>query len=173
MFTQDLAQLDIFKNLSPQQLDLLRPHLESVTFPEATAIFEQGGAARYLYILIAGEVVVHYKPYDGTTITVTHIHPGGVFGWSSAMGRDVYTSGALSLSECKAYRIKGTDLRELCEKNPDAGILILEQLTEIIAERLRCTHDEILAILSQGLDNQREGTRRTKDERKSTQLQSG
>lgn len=173
MSTQDLAQLEIFKNLCPQQINLLRPHFDCISYPDAFAIFEQGDPANFLYILVEGEVVVHYKPYDGTTITVTHIHPGGVFGWSSAMGRDVYTSGALSLSACQAYRIRGIDLRKLCEENPETGIVILEQLTEVIAERLRCTHDEILAILTQGIDNQRESTRRMKHERKPTQFQSG
>jgi hypothetical protein len=48
-------------------------------------------------------------------------------------------------------RVRGEDLRNLCNENPDTGILILERLATVIAERLRNTHDHVMALLLQGL----------------------
>jgi hypothetical protein len=48
-------------------------------------------------------------------------------------------------------RVRGEDLRILCEQHPDTGILILERLATVIAERLSNTHDQVMALLVEGM----------------------
>lgn len=152
MFRQELAQLSIFQGLSKDQLDLLNPLLKLYAFSKDQVIFEQGQTADYLYILLTGEVVVRYKPYDGPALTVSRIQPGGVFGWSAAMNREVYTSMAQSVLPGEAYRINGLQLRSMCECQPEAGSILLDRLASVITERLANTHTQILTILSKGVD---------------------
>jgi hypothetical protein len=42
-------------------------------------------------------------------------------------------------------------LRRLCETHPKTGVVILERLAEVIAERLRSTHEHVVEMLRQGL----------------------
>ncbi len=157
MFNQDYARYPIFSDLDSSQISQLLPYMVECQFVRDSVIFEQGAAAEYLYILLAGEVVVSYKPYDGPPLVVAHIEPGGVFGWSTALGREVYTSGAIAVEDCLAYRIRGDNLSAFCRKYPDTGRILLEHLASSIAERLRSTHTQILGILSRC----REAERRT------------
>ncbi len=120
--------------------------------PNGAVIFEQGDLADCLYILLEGEVEVRYKPYDGPPLSVAHIIPGGVFGWSAALGRREYTSGAQAESECQVVRVRSASLHRLCECYPETGGVLLDRLAGVIAERLRNTHASILAMLSQGVD---------------------
>ena len=61
---------------------------------------------------------------------------------------------SLSASEySQMLRVRGEDLRILCEQYPDTGILILERLATVIAERLRNTHDQVMDLLKQGMGN--------------------
>ena len=99
MFRQDYAQLPIFAGLDGDQISQLSPFLVECSLQKDMVIFEQGPACEYLYILLTGEVAVRYKPYDGPLLAVARIEPGGVFGWSAALGRDVYTSGAVALQD--------------------------------------------------------------------------
>jgi hypothetical protein len=48
-------------------------------------------------------------------------------------------------------RVRGDDLRNLCRLDPDTGIIVLDHLATIIAERLRHTHDQVISLLKQGL----------------------
>jgi CRP/FNR family cyclic AMP-dependent transcriptional regulator len=153
MYGQALAQLTLFHDLSPQQLDLIQSFVEICKYPQDTVIFEQGQLAEHLYILIAGEVVVRFKPYDGPDITVTHIGPGGVFGWSAALGRSAYTSAAITTATSEVFRFRAKDLHKLNEHNPETGAIILDRLAAVIAERIRSTHKQILAILTQAVDS--------------------
>lgn len=152
MFRQELAQFSIFQGLTSQQLDVLELVMEPCNLKKDKGIFEQGDSASFLYILLSGEVVVHFQPYDGPSLTVAHILPGGVFGWSAALNRDYYTSGARAVVESNAVRLTTQGLHSLCENDPETGRLILDHLAGNIAERLRNTHSQVLTILSQGID---------------------
>ncbi len=163
MFRQEYANLAIFEGLDAQQIGLLSPFMEEVSFSRGAVIFDQGQLADNLYILLAGEVVINYKPYDGPPLTVARILPGGVFGWSSVLGHEQYSSGAAAASDCVAYRIRAQSLQQIYEYYPEMGNVLLERLAGVIAERLRNTHASILGMLSQGIDSNGSGSKRSAD----------
>ena len=138
MLREHYTHLSIFEGLDSAQIELLSPYFEELCVPEGGIIFEQGEVAGCLYILLEGEVEVRYKPYDGPPLTVAHITPGGVFGWSAALGRQVYTSGALAWRDCLMVRVRKDSLRRLCECSPQTGGVLLDRLAgEGEAEPLR------------------------------------
>lgn len=165
MLKLDYFDLSIFKGLGPGELRLINSLLELCEFTENVKIFDQGQLATYLFILLKGEVTVRFKPYDGPELIVAHIEPGGVFGWSAALGHNSYTSSAVAIVDCEVARIRGDQLHKLCQDNPDMGVIILERLAGVIAERLRSTYNQILTILTKGMDLNDECRRRlTKNE---------
>jgi CRP/FNR family transcriptional regulator, cyclic AMP receptor protein len=147
MFIQEYARLPIFSGLDSSQISQLLPYMVECEFIKDANIFEQGNPAEYLYILLSGEVVVNYKPYDGPPLTVAHIEPGAVFGWSAAIGREAYTSDARAVQDSVAYRIRGVNLPVLCAQYPETGRCLLDRLASSIAERLQCTHTHIIGLL--------------------------
>lgn len=144
-------QLPLFEGINPAQRVLLRQIFTPVDCYANTLLFEQGDPAEFLYLVVVGEVIVNFKPDDGPAITVARVQPGGVVGWSAALGSRAYTSRA----ECPIYtqmlRVRGTDLRRLCEQNAETGFLILDRLATVIAERLSSTHKQVVALLELGL----------------------
>lgn len=152
MFRQEYAHFSVFAGLDSTQISQLSPFIVECPFPKDTVIFAQGQPADHLYILLAGEVLVRYKPYDGPPLTVARILSGGVFGWSAAMRREVYTSAAITLQDCLSFRIRHTDLQTLYTQYPETGKIFLERLAGVIAERLRSTHPQVLELLTEGFD---------------------
>ncbi len=148
--------MPIFRGLDEMQLKFLDPYVELCHFAPGQVIFDQGQAAAYMYILRQGEVIIQYKPYDAPLLTVTHIEPGGVFGWSAALGRAEYTSAAMAVLDSEAYQLRGEGLSRICDQDPEAGVVILGRLASVIAERLQSTHAQILTMLSQGLNGEGE-----------------
>jgi len=153
MVNDAFDHLSLFEGLNPAQKDLLMQLFTPCEFLADTMIFAQGDPADYLYVVVEGEVIVSFKPDDGPPITVTRVQPGGVVGWSAALGSRAYTSAGICTTDVQMLRVRGTDLRNLCEKHPDTGLLILDRLANIIAERLRNTHDQVVALLETGLRN--------------------
>ena len=149
-------RLPLFYGFSRTQLDLLRPLFIPCDCYTDTVLFQQGDRAEFLYIVVSGNVTVRYKPEDAPSITLTNIEPGGVVGWSAVLGNRFYTSGAVCSTYSQMLSVRGEDLREICEQYPELGILILERLASVIAERLHSTHEHIVALLVQGLGTKSE-----------------
>jgi CRP/FNR family cyclic AMP-dependent transcriptional regulator len=144
-------RVQFFKELNPEHRALVQPLFIPCNLYAGTIIFEQGEITDYIYLVADGEVIVRFKPDDGPALTVAHVRPLGMVGWSAALGSSTYTSSAVCFSECHLLRVRSSDLRELCNKHPETGAIVLEHLATLIAQRLRNTHTHVLELLKQGM----------------------
>jgi CRP-like cAMP-binding protein len=151
MNLEKYSHLAFFAGLRTEDIQLLAPYFAPQTWVAGTVIFEQDDYAEYLYLVVSGEVTIHYKPHDGPVMTVTRVQPGGIFGWSAAMNNPAYTSGAICSLDSEVLRIRGVDLRAICEKHPEAGSIILDRLAGVIAERKKNRQQSISSILASGM----------------------
>jgi len=151
MAENSFPDLFLFRDLTPAQLKQLQPLFIPCEFTANTILFEQGDLAENLFTIVSGEVVVNFKPDDGPTIVVACVQPGSIVGWSAALGSRRYTSSAVCTTYTQLLRVRGDDLRRLCLQHPDTGMIILDRLATVIAERLHSTHDLVLSLLQLGL----------------------
>jgi len=151
---ETLPSIPLFAGLEPVHLDILRNLFEAYSCASDTVILSQGEPAYYLYILIEGDVVIRFKPYDGAMIDLTRLHSGDAFGWSAAVGSSQYTSTIISESPIKAVRLRRTDLRALLKSHPQTGKILLDRLANIVSPRWKNSRDQVQAILNSDQRNQ-------------------
>jgi CRP-like cAMP-binding protein len=151
MAADSFPDLFLFRDFTTSQLKQLQPLFVPCEFTANTILFEQGDLAENLFTVVSGEVVVNFKPDDGPTIVVACVQPGSIVGWSAALGSRRYTSSAVCTTYTELLRVRGDDLRRLCFQHPDTGMVFLDRLATVIAERLHSTHDLVLSLLQLGL----------------------
>lgn len=151
MLSDIFDKIPLFEGLNSNQRAQLKQLFIPCDYYADTMLFQQGDPAEFLFIVVVGEVVVNFKPDDGPPITVARVQPGGVVGWSAALGSRAYTSAAVCSIYTQLLRVRGTDLRKLCEDYPETGLIILDRLATVIAQRLSNTHDQVVALLNIGL----------------------
>lgn len=132
-------------------MDLLSPLFEPYSCEPGTVIFQQGTTAEFLYLVISGTVDMSFKPYDGNPITISHVGKRSLFGWSAVLGSEKYTSSAIAIENVEAFRIRGSELRKLCLEHPEAGKDILEGLADGVSSRWKDAHQQVKALLVQGI----------------------
>jgi CRP/FNR family cyclic AMP-dependent transcriptional regulator len=154
MNLEKYTHLTFFHGLGETQIQTLAPFFAPQTWVAGTVVFEQGDSAEFLYLVVSGELTIRYKPDDGPMMNMTHVQPGGIFGWSAAMGNPTYTSGAVCALDSEVLRIRGADLRMLCDKHPDLGRVILDRLSAIIAERQQSQQSRVNSMLANGMRQQ-------------------
>ena len=148
-----LDRFALIEGFTENQINLLSPLIDDVNYEADQVIFNQGDRADFLYFVLEGKVSIRFNPEDGPVLSVAQIEEGDVFGWSSAMGSDSYTSSAIC-TECGIFiRMKGEELKNLCQEHPETGILILNRLAGVIAQRLRGTHEQVVGLLNRGLNH--------------------
>ena len=151
MNLEKYSHLAFFNGMQAADIQLLEPYFAPQTWVAGTVIFEQDDYAEFLYLVVSGEVTIHFKPHDGPIMTVTHVQPGGIFGWSAAMNNPAYTSGAVCSLDSEILRIRGFDLRAICEKHQELGKIILNRLAAVIAERKQSRQGQVSTILATGM----------------------
>lgn len=144
-------ELSFFEGLKSEDLEHLSPYFSYQSFKAGQMVFGQDEFAEYLYLVIEGSVVIKFKPDDGPSMKVAQIHPGGVFGWSAAMGNVTYTSGAECVADCNTLKMRGEDIRKLKKKYPDLGQVILDRLAAVISERWKNRQPKVISLLAQGI----------------------
>ena len=148
-----MNRIAIFTGIDEDEMELLRPLFKELSFQAGSVIFQQGETAEFLYLVINGTVHMSFKPYDGMPITVSHVGKNGLFGWSAVVGSEKYTSSAIAIEAVKAFRVRGSELREFCLTHPEAGKVILERLADGVSSRWEDAHKQVKSILLQGLKN--------------------
>ena len=135
------------KDLNSRQLELLLPLFETFTCPPQTVIFEQGGRADYLYLIVMGNALIQYKPYDGPPIILSRLKPGDAFGWSAAVGHPTYSSAILSSEPLEAVRISRMNLIRLCREHPNTSSIILNRLANGVSGRWKDARIQVKTML--------------------------
>lgn len=147
----EFHRLPVFASLLDAHMQLLEALIETVNYPAGSFIIQQNSPAEYLYIVLGGKVQISFKPYDGIPITVSHVEPGGLFGWSAVIGSETYTSSAIAIEDLKAIRIHGDELRGVSAENPEAGRAILNSLANAVSARWKDAREQVKLILEKGM----------------------
>lgn len=141
-----LPYIPLFQGFNTLQIEIIKPLFEEYVCSANTVIFEQGDLAKYIYLIIKGEVAIHFKPYDGPSLTLTRLRSGDVFGWSAVIGSTKYTSSIFSESQIEAIRIRGDHLWALASDHPEIGKTIINRLALIVSPRWENAHSQIQAL---------------------------
>ncbi len=147
MPTEALASLPLFAGLGANQLARLGELFELVAYPAGSEIFVAGDRASRLYIVRSGEVLIRYQPYDGGSLDIATIQPGGAFGWSAALKRSYYTSSALARTEVQVLTIDAHDLHQIMAEDPEIGSVLLERAALIAGSRLDSLGRQVIELL--------------------------
>jgi len=134
-----IASLDIFKGLSQKEIEEIARLCEEVVFHDGDRVLSEGKRAEYFFLLEQGSVDLRFElPYRETSkeMTVTTIKPGECFGWSAMVSPYKATLSCYSIGTSRAIRIRGDEILGLCEKNNHIGFIFMQNLAEMIGDRL-------------------------------------
>lgn len=147
MEAEELVTLPLFAGLSVSQVERLAGHFQTVGYLLGAEIFTAGDRAAQLYVLRSGEVVIQYRPYDGGSLDIATIQPGGAFGWSAALKRAYYTSSAVCRTEVEVLTIRAQELHQIMADDPELAEVLLERTALIAGSRLDGLGRQVIKLL--------------------------
>ena len=132
-----LKETELFKGLKEDQLKTLLLLSAAQSFPEGKTIFNQGGEAAHLYILIQGSVDLTVKAQEQIDFMTSKIEKeGAVFGIPSLIEPFRYNVTAICLKPSKVLIIDADHIKTNMEKDPTMGMKIMKKLASIYFNRL-------------------------------------
>jgi len=149
-----LRSVPLFQGMMEQDLNRIASIFHRERDYKDDILFHQSDPAEKFYVVLTGTVAIRFKPDDGEPLTIAVIEPGGVFGWSSVLGRDRYSSSAICLDDCSLLSTNGLDFKALFELFSDSGVMMLTRLSELISRRYDNTRQQILNLMQDNVPSQ-------------------
>jgi CRP/FNR family cyclic AMP-dependent transcriptional regulator len=124
---------------------------EEVSWKAEACIFESGGKADKLYVLIEGEIDLRYYVEDtafshkSKEFSVGEVNPGEPFGLSSLLGAKEYGAHAIARTDCKGIAIDASELLKLAQSEPMLGYGLMQAVAKSTFERLDHVRVQLVA----------------------------
>ncbi len=129
-----------FKGLSEPLLERLAEEAMAVEFKAGELIFNEGGLANRLYLLLSGKVALELPTdLEREPVLIETIGAGSVLGWSWLFPPYYWHFDARAMTPVKAIFFYGTRLREQCETNHELGYELMKRVSGVVIERLQAT----------------------------------
>jgi len=152
---QTLSKFPIFEGLTDDELERIAALCREEVYEAGATIFEEGGAADYLYIVedgkVALEMELELRPYASPKQTTIEVATRGeAFGWSALVEPHTLTLSAKCMERAKVIVIRGSDLLDLFDSEPHIGHRVMRRVTQIVASRLKDTRQKLTGFLRGG-----------------------
>lgn len=148
---ETLRKYGFFNFLKDDEFEKVAMISDGVSFAAGEKVFEIDAEAKLLYLLIDGEIDLHYSVVD-TLISekskefyVGNIGPGSPFGLSSLMAPYAYTATCTSAKDSKAIKVDAKKLLALAAENPKLGYALMTKIAETAFARLGEVRAELIA----------------------------
>jgi len=76
-------------------------------------------------------------------VTIEDLEPGHIFGWSSVVRQQRFTATARAMTVARVCAIPASDLNGLFSQHTHIGFVVMKQMANVIASRLRHTRAEL------------------------------
>ena len=125
-----LRRIDLFAELSTDDLNELAARLESAPFARGETITREGAAAHHLYIILAGSVSVRVGGIEERR-EVSRLVAGEFFGEMALLTGERRSASCIALDEVQCYRLDAEAFRSLLARHPD----LAQRVAQVLAER--------------------------------------
>jgi len=135
-----LEKVDIFRGLSSRQLESLAQVSEERKYRRGEVVFTENSSGAEVYIIKKGKVCIELglkgKP---NTATIQRLGVGQIFGELALVDKRSRSATAICDNDCEIIIIDRVKLDELFKQDSRLGYVVMRNLAQLLAERLRRT----------------------------------
>jgi len=139
---KNLKKIDLFKNLSDEDLKELEPYLVTTAFKKKEDIFAEGDQPEWFYIVAKGKVKITKLSHEGKEIILEVISPTDIFGGVAVLRNFPYPANAVAMEDSEVVKITRKNLMRLVDRFPNLMYCIALQL----GDRMKSSYDSLKNI---------------------------
>jgi len=145
-FRKILAHVEIFKGLSPSELDLISGLCEHHKYRNGDVIFTEHSKGKDIYVIIKGRVCIELGIKGKTDFaTIQRLGDSELFGELALVSSGPRSATARCETDCETIIISREALFDLFTSNNRIGYVVMTNLASLLATRLRKTNLQLLA----------------------------
>ena len=140
----NLRRVEIFAGLLDEELLKVADLCKALRVPAGKAIFNEGDGGDELFIIHEGSVrvMINTRKPDGTFApsTINMLYKGQCFGEMILLNSAVRSATVVAAEPTTLIVIREPDFRRLCDANPRIGYVVMRNLAQDLAYKLRSSN---------------------------------
>jgi len=144
-----LAEVDIFQDLSPSEMDAIAARAPMQTVAAGTVFYSPEQRTEVLFILKQGRVRIFRLSPAGKAFTIAIITPGTIFGEMALLGQRMHDSFAEALEACVICLMSRVDVQQMLLGDPRIAARIAETLGNRLIELEQRLSDVVFKTVPQ------------------------
>ena len=148
---------ELFRGLGAPEIDFLWDQFPMCRFEPTEAVMKKGDVSREAYLIVDGEVHVQYelikegKKGDAPLRpTVAKMGPGDIIGEFALIDGEPRQADVLAAKPTRALRIDANVLERMYREDPDLGLRLQQNLSQILVARIRQTSEQLAGAIEWG-----------------------
>ncbi len=139
---KNIKKIELFKNLSDEEMKELDPYLVQTVYKKKEDIFTEGDSPEWFYIVLKGKVKVTKLSHEGKEIILEIISPFDIFGGVAVLRNFPYPANAVAMEDSEVIKISRKNLMRLVDRFPNLMYCIALQL----GDRMKSSYDSLKNI---------------------------
>ena len=146
--TAYLRRIDLFKGLDANELAEIEATADARTYSSGDVLFGEGSRGDEIYVLKQGKVRIDLTlKSDSDCATVQRLRGGQILGELALLDQRARSATATCESRCEIIALGCEKLLRLFQRNHDIGYVVMRNLAQIVATRLRKTNLQLVAAV--------------------------
>lgn len=146
--THLLASIDLFSQLSVQDLDEIASNASQQAYNKNEYLFHQGDPANWFCVLVKGKVKLTQLTEDGQQIILRYVSPGEAFAIIAVLSKIPYPVTATAVNQVSLLSWDDQEMLELMHHYPQLAINSLS----ILAKRIQEFQDRFREIATERVE---------------------
>ncbi|HUY75695.1 MAG TPA: Crp/Fnr family transcriptional regulator [Ktedonobacterales bacterium] len=130
-----LLTMDIFRDLPPDQIEMIEHATVMRTIPKGQIIYSQEDRAEALFLLKRGQITIYRLTPAGKRLELATIGPKGFFGEMPLLGESLRHAYAEATEESLLCVMSRADVERLIREQPSVALRMIETLGRRLADR--------------------------------------
>ncbi|MFZ0889404.1 MAG: cyclic nucleotide-binding domain-containing protein [Candidatus Binataceae bacterium] len=147
MAASQLLAHDVFSYLRPEEINAIDNASEIIERPAGEVVYTQGEEAKYLWVVLDGQVALQLPGKKGFSILIESLGRGAIFGASASFEPGNYMLTAQCLSNSKILKIEAAVLRRLMDNDSRMGYALQKHISDLYFKRYIETMRKLQAIV--------------------------
>ncbi|MCW8918405.1 MAG: cyclic nucleotide-binding domain-containing protein [Gammaproteobacteria bacterium] len=138
---------NIFKDLIPQELDIVKKFLKMTEADTGQVIFKQGSAAESMCLVLSGELEVMKTAKDGSLVKIATIGDGQSVGEMALVDGMVRSATVRASMLTTIVVLKRDQFDEILRQYPRIAAKLMKGIARHISINLRKTSDQLMSLM--------------------------
>jgi CRP-like cAMP-binding protein len=138
----DVRQVAIFNTLNAEEAREISPYFLAGRFRKKEAIFSEGDASEWFYIVKKGKVKITKLSHEGKEIILEIISPLDFFGGIAVLRGFPYPANAVAMEDTEVVKISRKNLMSIIDRFPN----LMYCMATNIGDRIKGSHETLKSI---------------------------